>query len=173
MSSIFNGTAELQHTTPYPDGVPASKGVDLLQGYEFFIQCDPHMVKFEELTEIPDPQPTIPPARGPTATSSPKCFRVTDKVSTLPAGLWDSDVVSTYEFINVEKGVFVRIRSPLNVMMETVWEVKEGPEGGLVLSEDILIKCPRLLVPVIKSTCESGWKGIHEKMVNKLKEPDQ
>jgi hypothetical protein len=130
------------------------------------------MIKYEPLTEQPEPLPTIPPERGPTATSTPKCYQVTDKVHALPAGLWDSDVVSTYEFINIEKGVFVRIRSPLNVTMETVWEVKEGPNGGLVLSEDILIKCSRLLVPVIKSTCESGWKGIHEKMINKLKETD-
>ncbi|KAK0392788.1 hypothetical protein NLU13_2283 [Sarocladium strictum] len=170
MPSLFNTTAELQHTTPIPDGVPAQKGVELLQGYEFFIKCDPHMIKYEALAEQPEPVPTIPPERGHVATGAPKCYQVTDKVSTLPAGLWDSDVVSTYEFLNIEKGVFVRIRSPLNVVMETVWEVKEGPGGGLVLSEDILIKCSRLLAPVIKGTCESGWKGIHEKMTNKLKE---
>lgn len=151
--------------------MPASKGVELLQGYEFFIKCDPHMVKFEPLAEQPSPLPTIPAERGHTATGTPKCYTVTDKVHALPAGLWDSDVVSTYEFINLEKGVFVRIRSPMSVLMETVWEIKEGPEGGLVLSEDILIKCSRLLLPIVKSTCESGWKGIHEKMVNELKKP--
>lgn len=156
--------------TPIPDGVPASKGIQLLQGYEFFIQCDPHMIKYEALEKQPDPPPKIPNDRAYTAVAAPKCYQVTDKVHALPAGLWDSDVVSTYEFINIEKGVFVRIRSPLNVMMETAWEVRDASGGGLVLVEDIVIKCPRLLVGVVKSTCESGWPGIHEKMINKLKE---
>ena len=161
------------HVTPIPRVVSASKGIELLQGYDFFIKCDPHMIKYEALPNQPEPSPSIPADRGHVAKGSPKCYQVTDKVHALPAGLWDSDVVSTYEFINIEKGVFVRIRSPLNVTMESVWEIKEGPEGGLVLSEDILIKCSRLLVPVVKSTCESGWQGIHEKMLAKLQEEPQ
>lgn len=167
---MFNTTATVQHVTPIPAGIGPEKGVELLQGHEFFIQCDPHMIKYEPIDSPSAPEPTLPDGRGVKAVAAPKCYQVTDKVHALPAGLWDSDVVSTYEFINIERGVFVRIRCPLNVSMETVWEVRETQDGGSELVEDVVIKCSRFLVGVIKSTCETGWKGIHEKMVGRLEQ---
>ncbi|GJN68568.1 hypothetical protein PCL_07600 [Purpureocillium lilacinum] len=169
--AVFNTTQALQHVTPIPAGTPPEKSIELLQGHEFFIQCDPHMMKYEAIDTPADPAPTLPADRGVTAVAAPKCYEVMDKVHALPAGLWDSDVISTYEFINIERGVFVRIRSPLNTMMETVWEIRQTEDGGSELVEDVLIKCSRLLVGVIKGTCESGWKGIHEKMVGKMAQP--
>jgi hypothetical protein len=167
---MFSTTAKLQHVSPLPAGIPASRGIKLLQGYEFFIQCDPHMIKYEAIDTPSDPTPAVPEDRQVVGVAPPKCYTVTDKVQALPAGLWDSDVVSTYEFINLDRGVFVRIRSPLSTVMETVWEVRESESGQLELVEDIVIKCSRLLVGVVKNTCEAGWKGIHEKMIAKLSE---
>ena len=122
--------------------------------------------------------PTIPEDRKLSPpVAEPKCYKVTDKIAALPAGIWSSDVVSTYEFINVERGVFMRIRSPMNVVMETAWEVRErdGADGDVVteLVEDVVIKCSRFLISFMKSTCESGWKGIHEKLISKLAEEEQ
>lgn len=171
---MFSTTAHIEHVTPIPAGIPASKGISLLQGHEFFIQCDPHMISFEA-TPLPSAEnpPTIPEERGVAAVAEPKCYKVTDRVHALPAGLWDSDVESRYEFLNIEKGVFMRIRSPLSVVMESVWEVrqKEGTDS-LELVEDIVIKCSRLLMGTVKSTCESGWEGIHGKMIAKLQEDE-
>ncbi|KAH7328866.1 hypothetical protein B0I35DRAFT_404162 [Stachybotrys elegans] len=167
--SMFNTTAELQHKTPIPAGIPPSRGIELLRNHEFFIQCDPHMIKYE-LTATSSPEPTIPEERQQVATAPPKCYHVTDKVHALPAGLWDSDIKSTYEFIDIEKGVFVRIRSPMSTTMETIWQIQEAEDGSYELVEDIVIKCSRLLVGVVKNTCEAGWQGIHEKMVAKLQE---
>lgn len=167
---MFNTTATLRHVTPLPSGVLASDVVQLLQNHEFFIQCDPHMTKYEAIATADDPKPSIPEDRNVTATSEPTCYRVTDRVHTLPAGLWDSDVQSTYEFIKVEKGIFVRIRSPLSVSMETLWEATDTEEGSSELVEDVVIKCPRLLVGTVKSTCEADWKGIHERITAKLRE---
>lgn len=126
------------------------------------------MVKFEAVDGPADPAPALPDDRGVTAVAPARCYSVTDKVHALPAGLWDSDVVSTYEFINVERGVFVRIRSPLNTTMETVWEVRQTDDGAAELVEDIVIRSSRLLMAVVKSTCESGWQGIHGKMVEEM-----
>lgn len=165
---MFSTTATVQHATPLPAGVSLEQGIKLLQGHELLIQCDPHMVKYEAIDTPADSEPTVPDDRQVTAVAAPRCYRVTDKVHALPAGLWDSDVVSTYEFINIERGVFVRIRSPLNTTMETVWEIRETDDSGPALVEDVVIKCSRLLVGVVKGTCESGWEGIHEKMVGKL-----
>lgn len=176
---MFTTTAKVRHVTPIPPGIPASKGILLLQGHEFFIKCDPHMIKYEPspLTDKDD-TPSVPTDRGiePVSGSRPKCYVVTDRVQTLPAGLWDSDVVSRYEFVNIEKGVFVRIRSPLGIVMESVWEVREG-EGeagdGLELVEDILITCSRFLIGTVKSTCESGWQGIHDKIIAYLEKEER
>lgn len=173
---MLNTTHHLEHITPLPPHIPPSTLVTLLQGHHFFINCDLHMIDYVSIA-IPSPSPTIPSDRSravalPSSDSSPACYKVTDRVHALPAGLWDKDVESTYEFVNTEKGVFVRIRSPLGVMMETVWEVreKEGEEGEWELLEDVVIKCSRLLMGTVRGTCEAGWKGIHEKMMIKLKE---
>ncbi|KAK2606174.1 hypothetical protein QQS21_003457 [Conoideocrella luteorostrata] len=171
MSSLFNSRSSLQHVTPLPEGVNPAKGIELLHRHTFFIEFDPHMIKYEAMSTPTEPQPQLPEDRGLSGIAPPKCYQVTDRVHALPAGLWDSDVVSTYEFINLEKGVFVRIRSPLNTVMETVWTVEEKSDGGgHELVESIVIKCSRFLMSVIKSTCESGWEGIHEKMVGKIQQ---
>lgn len=90
----------------------------------------------------------------------------------LPAGLWDSDVHSTSEIVNLEKGIFVRMRSPLSIVMETVWEVKEvagGEDGALEVVEESVISCSRFLAGVVKGQCEANWKGIHEKLLRIMK----
>ncbi|KAL2259359.1 hypothetical protein VTK26DRAFT_6984 [Humicola hyalothermophila] len=108
----------------------------------------------------------------------PTCYRVTDVVHAIPAGIWDTNVVSTYEFVDVRDGVFVRIRSPLSVVMETFWEVRaverSGEEGDgkevPELVEDVTIRCSRLLVGLVKKECENGWKKIHAKMYKRLED---
>ncbi|KAJ6782490.1 hypothetical protein PWT90_05293 [Aphanocladium album] len=134
------------------------------------MQHNPHMAKYESIPTPTDPVPTIPESRGVTAASEPDCYRVTDKVHTLPAGLWDSDVVSTYEFINVDNGVFVRIRSPMSVVMESLWLIKETEDGTVEVVEEQVIIASRLLMSTVKSMSESGWKEIHASMLKKAQE---
>lgn len=165
---MFSTTATLRNSTSVPRGITREECVQLLQGHEFFIQCDPHMIEYELMDTPSDPEPAPPLGRGVTAVAAAECYRVTDKVHALPAGLWDSDVVSTYEFINIERVVFVRIRSPMNTTLETVWEVEETEDGRLALVEDVVIQCSRFLIGIVKGTCESGWQGIHEKMIGGL-----
>ncbi|KAL2165920.1 hypothetical protein VTG60DRAFT_3611 [Thermothelomyces hinnuleus] len=103
----------------------------------------------------------------------PVCYRVTDIVHGVPAGMWGTRVVSTYEFIDTQEGLFVRIRSPLSIVMHTVWEVREaaaqaGEAAGLELVEDVTIQCSRLLVGIVKGHCENGWGKIHAKMIARL-----
>lgn len=182
---MFNTTAELQHSTPLPRGVSLSKAISLLQAHEFVIRHNPHMVSYEPAATTTDPAPTLPAERPDLVATSagPRCYSVIDKVHALPAGLWDSDIESTYEFIGIEGGVFVRIRSPLSVVMETAWTVREvdggsqdgttesegeGGETQYELVEDAVIKCSRLLMSIVWGTAESGWKGIHGSMINQL-----
>jgi hypothetical protein len=103
----------------------------------------------------------------------PTCYRVTDIVHAIPAGIWDTNVVSTYEFTDIRDGLFVRIRSPLSVVMDTFWEVGEvdgdgDGEKGLELVEDVTIQCSRLLIGIVRGQCENGWEKIHAKMIARL-----
>ncbi|KAJ4169505.1 hypothetical protein NW754_016534 [Fusarium falciforme] len=100
---MFRTTAQIRHVSAIPAGIPASKGVEMLHDHEFFIKCDPHMIKYEALQTSQDPAPAPPPGSQPVV-ASPKCYSITDRVHALPAGLWDSDVVSNAEFFNLERG---------------------------------------------------------------------
>ncbi|QUC17801.1 uncharacterized protein UV8b_02042 [Ustilaginoidea virens] len=169
MSSLFNTTATLRHVTALPENLNPAKGIQLLHDHSLVIQSNPLMTKYEAISRPTEHQPKLPEGRGLDGAGSPKHYRVTDKVHTLPAGLWDSDVVSTYEFFNLENGVFVRIRSPLDTTMETVWSVQERAEAdGHELVEEVVVKCSRLILGAVKSLCESGWRSMHEKMVQMM-----
>lgn len=112
------------------------------------------MESFEVMGEVTSP--TLPDGIKPLGSTI--SYKVTDHVETLPKGIWGSTVESTYEFTNVELGLFARIKSPLNVVMDTTWEIRENG-GGLELVEDSSIKCSRLLVGIVKSLNEGGCKS--------------
>ncbi|KAK3341730.1 hypothetical protein B0T25DRAFT_574074 [Lasiosphaeria hispida] len=167
--SFFTGTTSILHSSPLPAGVTKEQAIAMLSDHAFFLSCDPLLSKFEPLT--PPSPPAVPDtitaqARGTRPTT---CFTVTDIVHTIPAGLWDTNVVSTYEFTDIADGVFARIRSPLSVVLDTLWEVKQGA-AGLELVEAATITCSKLLVGVVKSQCENGWHKIHAKMLARLEE---
>ncbi|QPC66061.1 hypothetical protein HYE67_008292 [Fusarium culmorum] len=164
---MFRSTAQIQHISPVPAGTAVPKAVEMLHDHVFFLQCDPYMTKHEALP-TPKPAPSITDTLELKPVGQPKCYSVTDRVHTLPAGLWDSDVVSTYEFINLERGVFVRTRGPMGLVLETVWEIEETTDGGSKIVENVTISCSRLMLGMIKSSCETGWKGVHGKMLERL-----
>lgn len=164
---MFRSTTQIQHASSVPPGIAVSKAVEMLHDHVFFIHCDPYMTKYEALP-TPEPSPSIPNTLGVKSVRQPECYSVTDRVHTLPAGLWDSDVVSTYEFIDLEKGVFVRTRGPMGLILETVWEIAETADGGLEIIENVTISCSRLMLGMIKSSCEAGWRGVHGKMLKRL-----
>lgn len=130
----------------------------MLHDLDFFINCDPCLARYD-LLEKEVPEPVIPAdrvtARGPTSR-----YKILDIVENVPKGIWGSNVESTYEFTEIERGLFSRVQSPLSISMETVWEVRDADDGdGLELVEDAQIKCSRLLVGIVKSQCESGGKS--------------
>ncbi|KAK5990497.1 hypothetical protein PT974_08765 [Cladobotryum mycophilum] len=104
MSSWFNTTDSLEHISPLPTGLSPEKAIKTLHNHVFYIKVDPHMIKYEPIPPPSDVEPTLPDGIQDLAKGEPAYFSVTDKVHTLPAGLWDSDVVSIYEFFNLEKG---------------------------------------------------------------------
>ncbi|KAF5006164.1 hypothetical protein FDECE_7439 [Fusarium decemcellulare] len=170
---MFRTKAQIQHISAMPAAVPASKAIEMLHDHEFIVRCDPHMIKYDEIP-LSDPKPAAPEdLELLDASSPPKCYSVTDRVHALPAGLWDSDAVSTAEFFDLDRGVFVRMHCPMSVVIETVWQIREADDGSCEIVEDVVISCSRLLVGVVKSSCEAGWKGVHGNMIEGLKRSAQ
>jgi hypothetical protein len=123
------------------------------------------MIKFE-LVKPEGARSTLPDDIKPRATGDAICYKITDRIHALPAGLWDSDVVSASEFTNLDTGVFVRLKSPLAILMETVWEIKG--EEKLEMVESVRISCSRLLIGTVKGQCEANWRAIHGTLIAKL-----
>ncbi|KAL1895198.1 hypothetical protein Sste5346_005343 [Sporothrix stenoceras] len=193
--SFFNTTANLRHTSPLPAGTDKAAAIKtMLQDHKAFIQCGPHSVDCEVVgddeasklaatalashakNEHPLPDSVREVLESPTKEKGSLKFgvyRVTDLVQTLPAGLWDSKVVSTYEMTDTPAGVYVRIRSPMSIVMDTTWTIIDGEDGKLELVEEIVIYCSRLLIGTVKGLCEGGWQQIHTNMMKRLAEGDK
>ncbi len=131
-----------------------------MHNHDFFLRCEPHLVGLKELK--PETAPALPD--GVEATGETQTYETIDLVHTLPAGLWDSRVVSTTEITDLADGIFTRIKSPLSVVMDTLWLVK-GEDGALELEQAISISCSKLLLGTVKGLCESDWKRIHETLL--------
>lgn len=165
----------------------------MLQDHAALVQCGPHSVDCEQVADdeagklaatalashAKNEHPLSDDVRAVFEAPSKEkdgrkfaVYRVTDVVQTLPAGLWDSKVVSTYEMTDTPAGVFVRIRSPMSIVMDTTWTVAEDSEGRLELVEEIVIYCSRLLINTVKGLCESGWHQIHATMIKRLADGD-
>ncbi|KAK4116507.1 hypothetical protein N656DRAFT_774782 [Canariomyces notabilis] len=185
MSSFLSSTANITHSSRLPKGTTRAQALSMLSDYEFFLSCDPHLDKFERIADPAgslDSAPSVPDSvksqlrrsssSSPDPVPTPTCYRVTDIVHAIPAGIWDTNVVSTYEFTDIKDGLFVRIRSPLSIVMDTFWQIREveGEDGLLELVEDVNIQCSRLLIGLVKSQCENGWAKIHAKMISRLEE---
>lgn len=184
---VLNGTAKVLHKTTLPAGTTRAQGVAMLHDHAFFLSCDPHLIKFSEL-KADDPRVTAAkdagkrpplPERVPPMVAVPgrtrRFYEVHDLVHNLPMGLWDSNVVSTCEMTDIEGGLFVRLHSPMGVVMDTFWGIApvegaaEGEAEAFELVEEITISASRLLVGLVKSLCEGGWQKIHDKMVERLR----
>jgi hypothetical protein len=138
----------------------------MLHDHTYFFKCNPVNDGFELIE--PTTTPNVPDHVQPLRIGETVCYKATDVLHALPAGLWDSNVVSTYEFTPTKKGVFVRIRSPLNVVMETLWEIVGDEEDQLEMVELCQYTCPRPLAPVVKSQTEGSWQEIHQRMIVKI-----
>lgn len=152
MLTVLNATSTMEPHSQLPDGVSRELGVVMLQDNDFFLSCDPHLNKYEAKGEVTEPQfPEGVSAQGPT-----KSYEVTDQLENIPKGIWGSTVVSTYEFTNIENGVFSRVKSPLGVVIDTLWEIKETEGGKLDLVQAAEISCSKPLISLVKGRCEAG-----------------
>ncbi|KAI1820222.1 hypothetical protein F4861DRAFT_76769 [Xylaria intraflava] len=177
--SFFSGTSKTVNISPIPSVVRRADAVALLQDHKFFLLCDPHYSSHKTLPQPKEleSEPTsvdaarkhfaLPVALDPAGASGP-VVKVYEVVDHMPNPVWSSNVVSREEFVDHGEGIWVRIRSPMGVVMETLWSVRERDGKGLELVEDVVINCSKLVMGIVKGQVENNWKGIHKQIIDKL-----
>lgn len=92
----------------------------------------------------------------------------------VPNPVWSSDVTSIEEFVDCAEGIWVRVRSPLGVVLETTWFIceKRDKDGrdNLELVQTLVCTCNQLLAALCKSQVDKGWHAVHEKLIQGMVE---
>ncbi|KAI1279969.1 hypothetical protein F5Y07DRAFT_356885 [Xylaria sp. FL0933] len=185
--SFLSSTATAVNASPIPSSVRKEDAVALLHDHEFFLLCDPHHSSHKTLPQPPETEKepasvdaarkhfklpeTLEPLTSTSTHAGPgPVVKIYEVVDLLPNPVWSSNVVSREEFVDHGEGTWVRIRSPMGVVMETNWSVREkkSGDGGLELVEDIFINCSRLVMGIVKGQVENNWRGIHKQLIDKL-----
>ncbi|KAH9908915.1 hypothetical protein F4778DRAFT_776083 [Xylariomycetidae sp. FL2044] len=191
MYVVFTGSSDLCNKSPIPAGVRRDVFVSLLHDHEFFLTCDPHYASHKVLSPAEDAPPS---SSSSTAADVRKFYglpeglricgeeegeggkgekvdvvKLYDVVDIVPNPVWSSNVVSREEFVDTADGLWVRIRSPMGVVMETTWSVnvREGKGEELELVEQVKVSCSKLLLGIVKTQIEGNWKGIHGKIIER------
>lgn len=173
--SFLEGKSQMTNVTPIAPASDVRKPIviGILQDHEFFLHCDPH---YKEHKTLPQPSPVpdaaaakelykLPEGIEPQGAPAVTLYEVVDEV---PNPVWSSNVVSKEEFVNIPDGLWVRIHSPMGIVMETTWTVREKADGELELVEDVIISCSKLLMTIVKGQVDGNWRGIHKKIIDRV-----
>ncbi|KAF2968745.1 hypothetical protein GQX73_g4846 [Xylaria multiplex] len=181
---VLSSTSTSVNASPIPSSVRKEDAVALLHDHEFFLLCDPHHSSHKTLPQPPETEKepasvdaarkhfnlpeTIQPLTQTRTNKGPgPVVKIYEVVDHMPNPVWSSNVVSHEEFVDHNEGIWVRIHSPMGVVMETRWSVRES-NGALELVEDVLINCSRLVMGIVKGQVENNWRGIHKQIIDKL-----
>jgi hypothetical protein len=164
---VLSTTAKLHHRTPLPPGTTLEQTLVLFRNHDLLIHLDPELASYTTAD---------PPADAPNPKT--KYYRITDNMQALPKGLWDTTVAFDAEITDIDNGVEWVIRAPLGLLQRSTWTVEPALEadgaaaegGALVLVEDVLISCSRLLVGTVRGKCEDNWRGVHARFLRHLAE---
>ncbi|KAJ3036856.1 hypothetical protein HDV00_002339 [Rhizophlyctis rosea] len=164
---LFTTTVDLTHAAPIPPGPTKETCISVLHNHDVFIHADPHLVSYKQL---PAPSTldwrtahSIPAHIIPVDITAPvHLYEVTDNV---PNPVYSSSIVSTEELVDTATGLWVRVKSPLSVVMETKWEIREISEGSYEIVQTVHIDANRMLIGLVKSQVEAGYEAIYTALI--------
>ncbi|KAH7027504.1 uncharacterized protein B0I36DRAFT_327228 [Microdochium trichocladiopsis] len=172
----------MQNTSTLPEGTTREQLLAALHDHDFMIKCDPHHVKHSRVEQpakfpgaatdlaiaqkafdLPDLSHMGKYLGGSSAEADPyvNVYELTDE---MPNPVFSSTINSRLEYVNLEKGLWTRVNSPMGVVLETAWIVVDAADGSgaLELHQDIVISCSRMLVGIVKGNIEANRGGIHK-----------
>ena len=122
------------------------------------------------------------------ATASPSAkYAITDRISYLPAHLWDGNLTYTAWFADAPDGLRTFVMAPMGVEIRGCWRVcqawpasassssstttsngNSGDQGGFYLEEEAVVSCNSLLRPFIQSTMQKSHETLHRRFLARL-----
>ncbi|KAI6383292.1 hypothetical protein MCOR25_000212 [Pyricularia grisea] len=156
----------LSHRHDIPAGVDKATAIAKLHDHASIIDCGPYVVS---RTQQPSPAwgSYDKPKNVKFASEKVDVYEVKNKYENPIMG---SDIKSTYEFIDTTEGVFVRVHSPMGVVMESFWTVQEKGDGSLELVHELQGKCNKALAGIAKKDADKNYElltGIIAKSMTK------
>ncbi|KAK0707851.1 hypothetical protein B0H67DRAFT_323661 [Lasiosphaeris hirsuta] len=106
---------------PLPRGIPSQEAISHLQNPLNVFALSDIIISHKQL-----PQPEHPPGSIKAKTAS---YEITDAVSYLPLGLWNSTVSVTMDFTNLTDGVTIVKHAPLGLTIREWWTVLEPDDS--------------------------------------------
>ncbi|KAK7959236.1 uncharacterized protein PG986_004090 [Apiospora aurea] len=161
---FFEGSFKMTKVSPAIKGLTREAAIAKLQDKDFFIKCDPHLVSYDA---NPDPawgSYDAPKHLKPLA-QRVKSYTVKDKYENPIIG---SDIESTYEFIDLADGFFVRVRSPMGTTMESTFVLRDKGNGDLEVVQECDCKCNKALSSMVKKDLDKNYIIIHENLAQRI-----
>jgi hypothetical protein len=153
-----------------PKTVSRDKLLTLLHEPTTIFHLSPIIVRWKEIEEDP----------GASSARPSRIYEVTDAVSFLPFGLYDTTVKVKIEFANFEHGVVITKHAIFGLVFRETWTIRTciGPDGSagqvdktqgdcLELSLSVEMSGNSLTVPAFKSMMEKNHLMYLEKVVER------
>ncbi|KAK6858216.1 hypothetical protein PG995_005915 [Apiospora arundinis] len=147
-------------------GLTKASAIEKLRDHPFFLECDPHLVSYDAKPEPAWDTYDVPKGLQPLA-QRVEIYQVKDKYENPIMG---SDINSTYEFIDLADGFWIRVRSPMGTTMESAFTVREKGDGSgdLEVVQECDCKCNKALSSIVKKDLDKNYILVHEKLAQKL-----
>ncbi|KAI9701361.1 MAG: hypothetical protein M1820_006452 [Bogoriella megaspora] len=140
----------------------------MLHDHSLMITLNPLVLNHELASFTP-----VPKFRDDTDATNPRTathkYSITDKISYLPHGLWDSNMTYTGWFANTADGLRTWVQAAAGVEVQGLWFVREAMGGrGLVLEEEATVNCSSLLKPFVEGELRKSHEVLHKRFLERL-----
>lgn len=153
-------------TIPAGSGATKASAIDTLHHHTAFLDCGPFLVSYSLAPEPVWDAYEVPKGLKPLA-NRVESYNVKNKYENPIMG---ADISSTYEFIDLADGIWVRTRSPMGTVLDSTYTVREGAEGGLEILYQAECRCNKALIGMAKKELEKSCGLLIENVAKRLGE---
>ncbi|KAG6358043.1 hypothetical protein INS49_013927 [Diaporthe citri] len=158
------GRFEITRSGPIPAGVNKEKAVAVLHDHDGYFRAAEHYKEHKELPSDSGADHKVPSAIQARSAGSAADVKVYTVRNDVPNPVFDSNVNTEYEVVDLVDGIWYRASSAMGVVNEGLWTVEEGP-GGLELRVNIQVDCNAMLKGLVKGQVQSGVEQIHKNLL--------
>lgn len=174
MTKVLTSKSTFTYTTPIASKtLDKASAIRLLQTHDQFLRCNPHFVKYEAAT-LPEAEAAEAKAAAPApaAAAAPRAYDVCHHV---PNPVYSADIVSREVYVDCADGVWVRTQSPMGIVMETHWSVREGAAADaagprLEFVQNGHYTCNKVLSALVRRQTDASVPEIHRSLIQAMEQ---